>query len=331
VLTFIQTNPLMVLGIVGAVLTLIASIYGVMAKKKAVSIVATFMVLSCLVVVGKELVSYNQAQQKALLEENRREQQKLLDATRQQLIEDIQTNVIQTRVTVEDIAARLASVPLAQAGTPLVTVRGAGGPVEEVEEILAHGKGPPGAWAAYADWLEGVSAQQDRRACLSLTLNRGSHYVTGMLLAYLYTDAATRDDIAPLMRMGGWDNFPDQAFTQKHGIEPPAIDCLLIYDQEPGRLIAYAKAGEFVSELLAYQKQGLEERVEDALNRQPADMAELRRFFPSLSENVLRGDRSELLVKAMIEQQLAEATVVERDRTYLLQLERLIMLAATTR
>ena len=330
-LPFIQANPLLVLGIVGAVLTLIASIYGVVAKKKAISIVATFMVLSCLVVVAKELISYNQAQQKALLEENRREHQKLLDATRQQLIEDIQTNVVQTRVTVLSIAARLESVPLEQMGTPLVTVRSAGGPVEEVEEILAHGKGPPGAWAAYADWLQRVTAQEGVRACLSLTLNRGSHYVTGMLLAYLYTDAATRDAIAPLMRMGGWDSFPDQAFTEKHGIEPPAIDCLLIYDQEPGRLIAYAKAGDFVSELLAYQKQGLATQVERALNRQPADMREIRRFFPSLRENVLRGDRSELLVKTMIEQQLAEATVVERDRTYLLQLERVIMLATTTR
>lgn len=328
---FLQTNPLLVIGIAGAVLTLIASIYGIMAKKKAVSIVATFMVLSCLVVVAKELISHNQQQQKALLEESRREQQELMEINRQRLIVDIQNNVIQTRLTVEDIAARLESVPLQKIATPLVTVRESGGPAGNAEEILAFGKGSSRIWGVYADWLEEASARDDARACLSVTLNRGGHYVTGMLLAYLYTEAETRDVIGSLMRSGGWEQFPDQAFSENHGIEPGAVDCLLVYDRDPGSLVAYAEAGAFSSELLAYQKQGLAARVEQALNRQPADMAELKHLFPSLRETILPGAPSESLVKSMIEQQLPEVAVVEQGRSYLLQLERLIKLAATSR
>ncbi len=328
---FLQTNPLLVIGIAGAVLTLIASIYGIIVKKKAVSVVATLMVLSCLVVVAKELISHNQQQQKALLEESRREQQKLLEANRQRLIVDIQNNVVKTRLTVEDIAARLESVPLEKIATPLVTVRESGSTAERAEEILAFGKGSSRIWGAYADWLEQVSVRDDVRACLSVTLNRGGHYVTGMLLAYLYTEAGTRNAIGSLMDSGGWGQFPDQAFTKNHGIEAGAVDCLLIYDGDPDRLVAYAEAGSFASELLAYQKQGLATRVEQALNRQPADLAELKRLFPSLRENIFPGGPSELLVKSMIEKQLPEIAVVGQDRSYLLQLERLIKLAATPR
>lgn len=330
-LTFLKANPLLVIGISGAVLTLIASIYGVVVRSKTVSIVATFMVLSCLVVVAKELVAHNQAQQKELLQENRREQQKLLDATRQQLIEDIQTNVVQTRGTVEDIAARLEALPLEKLATPLVTVRDSEGRADMAEEVLAFGKGSSRIWGVYADWLQQVSERDDVRACLSLTLNRGGRYVTGMLLAYLYTDTSTRDALRPLMSGGGWGSFPDQAFTQNYGLTPGAVKCLLVYDGEPGNLLAYADAASFASELLAYQKQGLGRRVEQALNRQPADMRELRSLFPSLQENILKGGPSESLVKSMIDQQLPEVAVVEQDRSYLLQLERLIKLAANPR
>ena len=153
-LTFLQNNPLLVIGIAGAVLTLVASIYGILAKKKTVSVVATFMVLSRLVVVAKELITHEQEQKAKLLEDSRQAQEKLLAANRRLLIEDIQNNVIQTRLTVESIAAKLETIPLDEMATPLVTVRGAGGQAERVEMILARGKGGPGVWGAYADWLD---------------------------------------------------------------------------------------------------------------------------------------------------------------------------------
>ncbi len=322
---FLQENLLLVLGIAGTVLTLIGSIIGAVAKLRKTTLVLMVAVAICAIVTAQQVISYNEVKQQEALNDSRRQQQELLEESRGILIEKIKENVIQTRITVEGIAAKLETTPLAKVGTALVSVDD--DPRREgVGRVLAFGKGSAGMWRVYADWVDEAAKLPNTWACLSVTINAGHHYVTGMLLAYLYTSDATRKVIKRVINSNRWRDFPDAAFIDKYGLATQGVRCLLVYEGDKRHLVGFADAGQFASELMAYQQRGLSQMVEKTLNR-PTDIGQLQQRFPSVSTNVLPSAETKPLVQRMIEEQMAEAAVLKERRPYLLQLEKIIKLA----
>jgi len=142
---FIQENMLLVLGIVGTFLTLVGSIIGAVAKLQKTSLVLMLAVAICATVTAQQVISYNETKQQEALNENRLQQRTLLEESRGILIENIKKNVIQTRITVEGIAAKLEGAPLASIGTTLVLVDD--DPTrEDIGRVLAFGKGSASMW-----------------------------------------------------------------------------------------------------------------------------------------------------------------------------------------
>ena len=323
---FIQDNLLLVLGIAGTLLTLIGSIVGALAKLQKTSLLLMVAVAICAVVTAQQVISYNESQQKEALRENRRQQQELLQQSRDILITKIKENVLQTRITVEGIAAKLEASPLTKVGTALVMVDDDPSR-EDAGRVLAFGKGSASMWRVYADWLAEATQQPDNLPCLSITINAGHHYVTGMLLAYLYTGNETRAVINDVIKHGRWERFPDTTFIRRFGLTTPGVRCLLVYDRDREHLAGFADASQFAKGLIAYQQHGLSRAAEDSLNK-PTDINQLAERFPSISRSVLTATETKVLVKQMITEQIAEAAVLKGRRPYLLQLGKIIKLAA---
>ncbi len=323
---FIYGNILLVLGVAGTVLTLIGSIIGAIAKLQKTSWILMVAVAICVVVTMQQVVSYNDAQQQEALEDSRRQQQELLEESRGILIEKIKENVVQTRITVDGIAAKLEKIPLGEIGTALVSIEDDPNRAD-IGRVLAFGKGSASMWQSYADWVGEVAKLPDTRACLSITINAGHHYVTGMLLAYLYTSDATQKVIEPVIKHGRWMKFPDAAFIKKFGLTTQGVRCLLVYDQDKNHLVGFASASQFANELMAFQQRGLNDVAEATLNSRHTDISQLQQRFPSISMNVLPGLETKQLVQQMLKEQIAEAAVLKDNRPYLLQLEKIIKLA----
>ncbi len=325
-MAFIQENILLVLGITGTVLTLVGSIIGAIAKLQKTSFILMVAVAACAIVTAQQIIAYNETQQQEALEDSRRQQQQLLEESRGILIENIKKNVIQTRITVEGIAAKLESAPLDKLGMALVSVDD--DPSREgLGRMLAYGKGSAGMWKGYADWVGEVANLPDRRACLSVTINAGHHYVTGMLLAYLYTSDVTRKTIKKVISRNGWRGFPDAGFIEKYGLATQGVQCLLVYDENRDHLIGFANASQFANELMAYQQRGLSDLAQATLNKRRTDVGQLQQRFPSISTSVLPSVETKQLVQRMLKKQTAEAVVLKDRQPYLLQLEKIIKLA----
>jgi hypothetical protein len=262
------------------------------------------------------------------LKDSRLQQEKLLEESRGILIEKIKENVIQTRITVEGIASKLETASFDSVGTALALVEDDPSRKDSIQ-MLEFGKGTAQMWGKYADWIDEVAMLPDSRACLSITINAGAghHYVTGMLLAYLYTSSTTRPAIEEVMREGRWNKFPDKDFINTFGLATQGIRYLLIYDHNKERLAGFADANQFASELMAYQQSGIKQIVEDVFNKS-IDIMQIQKRFPSVSKHVLQSAKIKPLVKSMIDDQIPEAVVLKDGRPYLLQLEKIVKLAA---
>lgn len=324
---FIQDNLLLVLGITGTVLTLLGSIIGAIAKYPKTSLILMVAVLFSAVMTAQQIVSYSEGKQKEALVESRIQQEKLLEESRGILIEKIKENVIKTRITVEGIAAKLETAPFDTVGTPLALVEDDLGRDDAIR-MLEYGKGTAQMWGKYANWVDEVSMLPEAKACLSITINAGHHYVTGMLLAYLYTSNTTRAEIQKVMRDGRWITFPDKEFVNTFGLATQSIRYLLIYDRNKEHLVGFADANQFASELMAYQQNGNSKIAENAINTSEIDIKHIQSRFPSVSKHVLQSTEIKPLVKSMIDDQIPEAVAVKDGRPYLLQLEKIVKLAA---
>jgi len=326
---FIRTNLLLVLGIVGTVLTLLGSIIGAIAKQRKTSLVLMVAVLFSAVMTAQQIISYSEGKQKEALKDSRLQQEKLLEESRGILIEKIKENVVQTRITVEGIASKLETASFDSVGTALTLVEDDPGS-EDAILMLEYGKGTAQMWGRYANWIDEVAMLPDSRACLSITINAGHHYVTGMLLSYLYTSSTTRPAIREVLEEGRWDKFPDKNFINTFGLATQSIRYLLIYDHNKERLAGFADANQFASELVAYQQSGISQIAEEAINKNGTDIAHIQKRFPSVSRHVLQSAKIKPLVKRMIDDQIPEAVVLKNGRPYLLQLEQIVKLAASS-
>jgi hypothetical protein len=323
---FVIQNPLLILGIAGTVISFVISLSEFVSRRTIPKFVVFLVILGFLTLLGQQVLEYFQKQnaeriaaaEKILLAAN--------EETRTKIIQQIQSNVQMTRITVESISARLETVPLASLGNEFVTIGNA-----ELSEAEVFAKGAPEAWPRYADWLRSES-EGGKESSLTLTLNANGSYQLGLLLAYVMTSNTTQADIAGVIRSGGWYKFPSSEFLARHGTDVEGVRWILFFDRQPSNLVAYAEATSLANELLAYQQAGLGGEIEHLLNDPQPDPAQaLAGKLASVRTQILHEANTQAIVRSMLERQIPVAAVVGDDgHRYLVRLERVIKLATQT-
>jgi len=327
---FIQQHTLLVLSIIGLVLSFLASISEFVAKRKPVLFVVVIAILTLVVAVAYQVYDFNQKQEEARQQAAEKQFEKTMQQARDDIIKKIDTNVSATKITVETIAQRLESTELSDVATRMVTVMTSG--ASDFEETIAFAKGSAEMWFVYAGWLESIDGNEVAPS-LSITFNAHHHYNAGLLLAYLLTSKATQADLQEIVTDGSqWKSFnAEQFYLVNLNQNSAQVQWLLFYDQSAQNLVGFADAQSFIRELIAYHRLGKHKEIEDILNH-PGEtpIAALQKKFSSIQTAVFKTETPSNLVAEMINQQLAVSVAAAGPKPYVVHLERMIKLAASS-
>lgn len=327
---FIQENILLVLSIIGLVLGFLASISEFVAKHKPVRFLAVITVLGLVVAVAYQIYDFNQEQENAQQIAVEKQFERTMQQARDDIIAKIDLNVSATKITVETIAERLKTTDLSDVATEMVTVLTSGG--AHFEETAAFAKGSPEMWFVFADWLESMSSMEEAPS-LSITFNAHHHYDAGLLLAYLLTTQATAEYLEEVVsNHSKWKTFSaEQPYLVNLNVSSGQVLWVLFYDHSNQNLIGFAEAQAFTRELMVYHRLGKHKEIEDILNKQhEKPIAALQEKFSSIQTAVFKTRIPSDLVQAMIKQQLAVSVAAAGPKPYVVRLERMIQLAAST-
>ncbi|MFX0201601.1 MAG: hypothetical protein ACFFCW_36255 [Candidatus Hodarchaeota archaeon] len=312
-LNFLTDNAL-VIGIIGAIVAFFLAITETIAKRKKTRYVFVLAILGFVILILQQVIQYSS------------------EKSSSEIIGYIKQNVEDTRVTVDKIAARLETVSLENLGKELVSVESNRQAAQSV--MFAFSKGSPEKWPLYADWLSEMQQKKNSLPCLYLTLNANKRYRIGLLLAYLLTGTDNRIRLAMHEIVGErdkWKVFPDNEFIKQFGIAPDAVQYVLFYDRNPSNMIGYADAKDFVKELLLYRSLGQSQKIETLFNSPQDDARKaLRQKFSSVKTHIVIERDISKIVNTMIEEDTSEIAVIDQQRRYLIKLERVIKLAATS-
>jgi len=327
-LEFVRSHLLLVLSVSGALLSFMASFTGLVSKRKPILFLAILGVLGFVVAIAYQLYGYSEKQEASRRAAAERQIEQAAQRARDNVIDEINLNVQHTRVTVDAIADRLKTTSLSEVATELVTIRTTGD--VDFEETVAFAKGSPQMWSVYADWLTTVQLA-DVAPSLSLTLNAGHHYDSGLLLAYLLTSEATRVELGGVVgNHQAWHTFAAEPLYLKNFVPGVGrVRWVLFYDKSGQDLVAFADAHAFVQELMVYHRLGHHERVDTVFNHPTANpVAALQKVFPSIQNAVFRTASPSELVRVMIDRELAVSVAAAGPRPYVVRLERMIQLAS---
>ena len=305
-------NAGFLLGLAGIVIALSLSMMDYFRSKQKSRVVLVLILMASIVVVVQ-----------AVLSEQSRQEQSILDEAKSELLKAINQDVEHVRSVVDEMNVRLANVALSEVGTELVTVKAESDEARGME-ILTFGKGDAGQWMLYVNWLAGINADADKAACLTLDFSVDHHYIVSMILAYLLTSQNTADEIRSAIESGAvYNNFPPEDYLKRHGLQPKELDCVLFYKNN--KVIAYADAERFAAELFVYQRAGQARKIENMLNdRTPNQPVDLKTYFSSVQTNIL-GTRDEI-VRTMLQQGISQVTVLDNNRLYEVHLAQLVKL-----
>ena len=325
---FVSDNILLVLTIFGAVVSFLASFLGLISKKKPIMIIAILAVLCFTVGIAYQIYDYNQKQED---ERRKTAKEQIVEAAqraRDNVVDEINLTVQQTKITVDSIAKQLNKTTLQEVATELVSIRTSGN--INFEETAAFEKGSPEMWRTYAGWLTSLGRTMVAPS-LSLTVNANHHYDSGLLLAYLLTGEATRDSLKDVVKQhSAWHNFPaEEIYLKAFASHTAHLHWVLFSDVTTQLPVAYADAQIFTQELMVYHRLKQHDKINELLNaRGPNTIAELQRSFQSIQTAVFETKSPAELVKLMIDQQLAVSVTSADKKSYVAKLVRMIQLAA---
>jgi hypothetical protein len=313
VITFIRDNLVFFLAIGSALITFMIFLVEKLVKKQKLKLVLIFTALGLLAFIGKEFIKLQESKNKALLEKKKGE-----------IVREILDNTRTTLSLVEQLSDELTGKTPEKIGIELVQS-------EVTGELHQFFKGTPSLWERYSQWLEEFQHQEKKiEPCLSFELNASRHYNVNLMLAYLFTNKATRDTISHVIS-GGWWGFPDEPFINRFGFPELAIKHVLFYDGSARRLIGYADAKLFAKELWLYLKTGEQGRIEDILNRRdPAFEENMKKYFKSYksSHHVTKAKDAYAAAKEMLKRKINELAVVYNGKVYLVKLSAIVKLVS---
>ena len=318
-----------IIGMATALISLVASVTLSVAQRHKVRLALVFLIIGSLALSAERWVSRTSEIEKEKFEE-----------FRSHLLVAIKDDVTAMRVTVNGISALLENVSLSRMGYELVAIEKAAGH----HALTAFRKGSPDEWQRFSRWLTTDPTTKAAVPCLSLYVNSGNYYRIPLLLAYILTDAATSEDIKPIIQGGPqrWEAFPHAGeFFKEHGhlLTKPVesgdqrIGYILFYSG-PDDLIGYADAMAFARELLVYQaiEKGTGPLAPTEMifqrtprGKDPAD--EIGNAFSSFRQNIIRSTETKTIVTQLIKSEQAEAIAVKDDQLFVIRLEKMIKLA----
>ncbi len=316
-LQFVSDNIYLVLTISGAIISFLASFIGIVSKKNPILVLSILAVLGFTVGIAYQFYEYNQKQIYATAQQ-----------TRDNVINEINLTVHETKITVDSIAKQLNEATLQEVATELVNIRTSG--TINFEETAAFAKGSPGMWRKYAGWLTSLDKTMVAPS-LSLTVNANHFYDSGLLLAYLLTSEATNDSLKDVVREPWvWNEFPaEEIYLKAFTPHTTHLQWVLFYDATTQRPVAYAEAQIFTQELMVYHRLKQHNKINALLNNRGAHtVPELQKSFPSIQTAVFKTKSPAKLVKLMIDQQLAISVTTADKKPYVVKLVRMIQLAA---
>lgn len=282
---FVSDNILLVLTVFGAVVSFLASFVGLISKKKPILILAILAVLGFTTGIVYQISDYNQKQEKERREAAKEQIDEAAQRARDNVVNEINLTVQQTKITVDSIAKQLNKTTLQEVATELVSILTSG--TIKFEETAAFAKGSPGMWRRYAGWLTSLG-QTMVAPSLTLTVNANRHYDSGLLLAYLLTSEATRASVKDVVNQrSGWHNFTAEEIYLKTFVPHTAhLQWVLFSDVTTQQPVAYAEAKIFTQELMVYHRLKQHDKVNAFLNaRGPNTIAELQKVV-SINSNI---------------------------------------------
>lgn len=163
--SFLRQNLLLVLTVVGAAASFLATLVGLLSKKKPVLVLAALAVVGFAVGIAYQLHAHDQAQKAAHRKAAEDQIYAAARLARDNIIKEINLKVTETQVTVSAIAERLSARSWAEVGTELVTIQTSG---QGFQEPVAFAMGSRDMCGT--DTRNGCSrsaARGRRRACRS--------------------------------------------------------------------------------------------------------------------------------------------------------------------
>ena len=328
ILQFVQDNILLVLTVSGVVISFLASIIGLISKRKPILILAILAVIGFTVSIAYQVSAFNQKQE---IKRRTIAKEQIDEAARQardNVINEINLTVKETKNTLDSLVEKLNKTTMQEAATELVSIRA--NPTFGFEETIAFAKGSREMWPRFADWLTSLD-QNTIAPSLSLAFSPNHHYESGLLLAYLLTGEGTSDKLRDIVfDSGRWNNFPAEEFyLEAFTPNSTYLRWILFYDETAQVPVAYADAQLFTRELMIYHRLEQHDVINDLLNSgQPNNLIELQKFFPSVQTVIFDIEKPAELVKLMIDQQLAVAVTTKGTKTFVANLARMIQLPA---
>ena len=325
---FFNENILLVLTIFGAVISFLASFIGLTSKKKPILILSILAILGFTVGIAYQIYGYNQKQEAERRKEANQQIDRAAQKARDNVIDEINVTVTETKFTVDSIAKQLNEKTLQDVATELVSIRTSGN--INFEEAMAFAKGSPEMWQKYANWLTSLDRTLVAPS-LSLTFNANHNYDSGLLLAYLLTCEDTRNSLKGVVRnRRAWHNFPaEEIYLKTFTPNTAHLHWILFSNVTTQQPLAYADAQIFTRELMVYHRLKQHDKINELLNARGQNaIIELQKLFPSIKTSVFRTKHPADLVKLMIDQQLAVSVTSANKKSYVAKLVRMIQLAA---
>ncbi|MBN1905212.1 MAG: hypothetical protein JW927_08965 [Deltaproteobacteria bacterium] len=326
-LRFVIDNILIVLTLFGAIISFLASFIGIISKKKPITILALLAVMGFATGVSYQLYDFNKKQEDKRLKAAKEQVVEAAQLARDNVINEINLNVQQTKVTVDSIAELLNKTAIQEVATELVTINTSGS--IDFEETMAFAKGAPEMWPKYAEWLSSVDRSKAEPS-LSLTVNANHYYDSGLLLAYLLTSKVTRDSLEDIINQHNeWHNFQaEENYLKSFTPHAMHLNWVLFYDKTIQKLAAFAEAKAFTQELMVYHRLKQHDKIDALLNNNGANtITELQKSFPSIQKAVSETSNPAELVKLMIDQQLAISVTSADKKPFIVRLANMIQLA----
>lgn len=316
--SFVSDNILMVLTVLGAIISFVITFVGIVSKKPPISILAGLTVVGFTIGIAYQFYEYSEQQIEAAAQR-----------ARANIIDEINQTVHETKIVVDSIADQLLGRSLQDVGTELVNIKFTDD--NEHKKIAELSKGPPRLWHTYAEQLTAFD-KNTVAPTLTLTINAGHRYNSGLLLAYLLTSAATSDRLKSVVEQPNrWDSFSaEEDYIRAFASGGVHIEWVLFYDATTQGPVAYADARAFTQELMVHHRLKEHDKVAGLLNTKGPDTIEkLRESFPSIQTSVFETDSPAELVKIMINEQLAVSLASTDEKTYVANLVHMVQLATS--
>ena len=327
----LENNIVLIITILASVISLLASMYDKIAKKKNLRLVLISMFVLFFLATAKLVIDDIQKKNSAALK-------KEIETRRDMVAEEIRSNVqAGLEVSLEGLNISRKAVNLLEELKPQLS----GKSIDTIgvkltgigtEEIHIFQKGNARQLRPFVSGIANLlNEDPGTLPAISLTLNAERHYIPGMIMAYTLATGTNVNKIFEALDSGSekWKTFPSDAFIRDYGPVEPLVKYVIFYSGDENELLGFAEASMFIKEMLLYNQMGMYPKIEEILNTPGMATREtLGIYFNSFKPDVLTADDAYAAAKGMIERNINESIAEYGDHFWLINLSRIVELVS---